>query len=158
MSVCIILVIQKRSVFTRVGQLRVPPHTTDQKTAPNGLQGSVFFGFWQGLVLRFSKPNIHTLYPSIHISPSIHTYIRTYTHTFIHTSIPNTSIHISIHTLEVARTMRRTPLQCAGVTRSGKRCGITSDCNMKDTRDLLVCEPLKNGGKYCRLHLQLFCT
>jgi len=28
---------------------------------------------------------------------------------------------------------------------------------MKDSHGL-VCEPLKNGGKYCRLHLQLFCT
>ena len=54
--------------------------------------------------------------------------------------------------------MRRIPLQCAGVTRSGKRCGITTDCNMKDSHGLLVCEPLKNGSKYCKLHLQVFCT
>ena len=54
--------------------------------------------------------------------------------------------------------MRRIPLQCAGLTRSGKRCGITSDCNMKDSHGLPVCEPLKSGSKYCKLHLQMFST
>ena len=54
--------------------------------------------------------------------------------------------------------MRRVPLQCAGVTRAGKRCSITTDCNMKDPQGNLICEPLKHGSSYCKMHLRLFCT
>ena len=29
---------------------------------------------------------------------------------------------------------------------------------MKDQRGTLICEPLKNGSPYCKLHLRIFCT
>ena len=52
----------------------------------------------------------------------------------------------------------RTPLQCAGLTRAGKRCSITDDCNMKDANGAFIAEPLKNGAPYCKLHLRIFCA
>ncbi len=52
----------------------------------------------------------------------------------------------------------RTPLQCAGQTRAGKRCSITDDCNMKDANGAFIAEPLKNGASHCKLHLRIFCA
>ncbi len=52
----------------------------------------------------------------------------------------------------------RTPLQCAGQTRAGKRCSITGDCNMKDASGAFIAEPLKNGASCCKLHLRIFCA
>ena len=50
------------------------------------------------------------------------------------------------------------PVQCAGVARTGKRCGINSESRMVDDRGNQVSEPLRLGARQCRLHLQLFCT
>ena len=38
----------KPSVFTRVGRLRVLPHTKEQKPSSNGFQGYVFMEVWAG--------------------------------------------------------------------------------------------------------------
>ena len=56
----------KPSVFTRVGRLRVLPHTKEQKPSPNGLQEYVFME-----VLAGSRFEVFEVHPSIH--PSIHT-------------------------------------------------------------------------------------
>ena len=51
------------------------------------------------------------------------------------------------------------PLQCTGVTRAGRRCGITSEASrMLDDRGRSVNEPLLLGARQCRYHLQPFCT
>ena len=68
----------KRSVFMMVGHLRVPSHTKDQKTSPNGLQEYVFIEVLAGCYFEVfeAHPSIHTyIHPSLH--PSIHTYIHT---------------------------------------------------------------------------------
>ena len=56
----------KRSVFMMVGHLRVLPHTTEQKTSPNGLQEHVFIE-----VLAGSRFEVFEVHPSVH--PSMHT-------------------------------------------------------------------------------------
>ena len=59
---------RKRSDFTMVSHLRVPPNTTEQKTSPNGLQEYVFMEVLAGS--RFEVFEVHTsIHPSIH--PSI---------------------------------------------------------------------------------------
>ena len=50
----------------------------------------------------------------------------------------------------------RAPAQCTALAKSGKRCGITSECSMKDANGNLVCQPLRNGGKRCSFHLEIF--
>ena len=50
----------------------------------------------------------------------------------------------------------RAPVQCVAHTKSGKRCGITADCTMKDKAGTLVCEPLCRGSKRCTFHLEIF--
>ena len=49
----------------------------------------------------------------------------------------------------------KAPSQCQGITKSGKRCSITSKSDMKDN-GRLVCEPLLNGGKFCLYHTVIF--
>jgi len=46
----------KRSVFMMVGHLRVPPHTKEQNTSPNGLQEYVFMEVLAG------SPNLQYLW------------------------------------------------------------------------------------------------
>ena len=48
------------------------------------------------------------------------------------------------------------PAQCAGLTRKGARCKLTAQSNMLDDRGKLVGEPLAHGGKYCRIHAEIF--
>ena len=50
----------------------------------------------------------------------------------------------------------RAPIQCTAQTKAGKRCGITTECSMKDSAGHLVCEPLRRGGKRCTFHLDIF--
>ena len=53
----------------------------------------------------------------------------------------------------------KSPVQCTGVTRAGRRCGITSEpSRLLDDRGNNVNEPLLLGARHCRFHLQLFCT
>ena len=53
----------------------------------------------------------------------------------------------------------KSPVQCTGVTRAGRRCGITSETSrLLDDRGHNVNEPLLLGARHCRFHLQLFCT
>ena len=53
----------------------------------------------------------------------------------------------------------KSPVQCTGVTRAGRRCGITSETSrLLDDRGNNVNEPLLLGARHCRFHLQLFCT
>ena len=50
-------------------------------------------------------------------------------------------------------------VQCCGVTRSGRRCSITSTSPMVDALSgKLVAEPLKRGGSHCVYHAVYFCT
>ena len=49
--------------------------------------------------------------------------------------------------------------QCAGLTRSGRRCSITRACKLRDTTTgRLVAAPLIRGGAYCAFHAQVFCS
>ena len=50
------------------------------------------------------------------------------------------------------------PSQCAGVTKTGRRCAITSDCKLFDNTGRLAALPLQRGGAYCVFHATLFCT
>ena len=49
----------------------------------------------------------------------------------------------------------KAPSQCQGITKSGKRCSITSKSDIKDN-GRLVCEPLLYGGNYCLYHTVIF--
>ena len=49
----------------------------------------------------------------------------------------------------------KAPHQCKGITKSGKRCSITSKSDMRDN-GRLVCDPLLNGGHYCLYHTAIF--
>ena len=46
--------------------------------------------------------------------------------------------------------------RCAGTTKSGQRCSITSSSRMTDFLGRLVADPLKKGSAFCRLHTVLF--
>ena len=49
--------------------------------------------------------------------------------------------------------------QCCGVTKSGRRCSITSTSAIIDALSgKLVAEPLKRGGNNCLCHAAYFCT
>ena len=48
--------------------------------------------------------------------------------------------------------------RCAGVTRRGTRCSITSTSLLADERGHLAAEPLQRGGAYCRFHARPFVT
>ena len=48
--------------------------------------------------------------------------------------------------------------RCAGVTRKGARCSITSTNLLADERGRLVAEPLQRGGANCRFHARPFVT
>ena len=48
--------------------------------------------------------------------------------------------------------------RCAGLTRKGSRCSITSTSRLADESGRLVAEPLQRGGAYCRLHSRPFVT
>ena len=53
----------------------------------------------------------------------------------------------------------KSPVQCTGVTRAGRRCGITSETSrLLDDQGRNVNEPLLLGARQCRFHLQLFCA
>ena len=53
----------------------------------------------------------------------------------------------------------KSPVQCTGVTRAGRRCGITSETSrLLDDRGNNVNEPLLLGARHCRFHLRPFCT
>ncbi len=56
----------KPSVFTRLGRLRVLPHTKEQKPSPNGLQEYVFMEVFSG-----SRFEVFEVHPSIHTWPQI---------------------------------------------------------------------------------------
>ena len=50
-------------------------------------------------------------------------------------------------------------MQCAGVTRAGRRCSITSTCKLTDAvTGRLAAAPLMRGGAYCLFHAQVLCT
>ena len=48
--------------------------------------------------------------------------------------------------------------RCAGLTRKGSRCSITSTSLLADESGRLVAEPLQRGGAYCRFHARPFVT
>ena len=48
--------------------------------------------------------------------------------------------------------------RCAGLTRKGARCSITSTSRLADESGRLVAEPLQRGGAYCRFHARPFVT
>jgi len=51
------------------------------------------------------------------------------------------------------------PPQCAGLTRAGRRCSITSTCKLTDAvTGRLAAAPLIRGGLYCAFHAQVLCT
>ena len=51
------------------------------------------------------------------------------------------------------------PPQCAGLTRAGRRCSITSTCKLTDTvTGRLAAAPLIRGGLYCAFHAQVLCA
>ena len=52
--------------------------------------------------------------------------------------------------------MAATVKQCSGITRSGRRCSLTSDSKMRDESGSLVAEPLRRGGSHCRFHARPF--
>ena len=47
--------------------------------------------------------------------------------------------------------------RCAGTTRQGRRCSITSGSDLKDQQGRVIAEPLRRGGAKCMLHMELFC-
>ena len=48
--------------------------------------------------------------------------------------------------------------QCEGITRAGRRCAVTSKSDFRDGAGRLVSGPLRQGSRFCLLHLELFCT
>ena len=48
--------------------------------------------------------------------------------------------------------------QCAGTTKDGRRCSITTKSTMTNVFGKLVCEPLRRGGTHCLFHIVLFHT
>ena len=52
--------------------------------------------------------------------------------------------------------MRRLAHQCTAVTKSNKRCSITSESALRTESGKLACAPLLRGGKYCLFHCQIF--
>ncbi len=50
----------------------------------------------------------------------------------------------------------RVASRCCALTKAGKRCGITSKAELRDSNGELVAEPLRRGGAHCRFHLCLF--
>ena len=50
----------------------------------------------------------------------------------------------------------RTPLQCAGITKAGRRCSITADSKAIAESGRLACDPLLRGGRFCRFHADIF--
>ena len=48
--------------------------------------------------------------------------------------------------------------QCHGVTRTGKRCSITSTSQLTNDSGRLAADPLRRGGDYCLFHAKPFCT
>ena len=48
--------------------------------------------------------------------------------------------------------------RCAGLTRKGARCSITSTSRLADEQGRPVAEPLQRGGAYCRFHARPFVT
>ena len=48
--------------------------------------------------------------------------------------------------------------RCAGMTRKGARCSITSCSRLTDEQGRPVAEPLQRGGAYCRFHARPFVT
>ena len=49
-------------------------------------------------------------------------------------------------------------VQCEAVTRTGRRCGVTTDSTFRDPNSQSVAEPLRRGASTCAFHLELFCT
>ena len=52
--------------------------------------------------------------------------------------------------------MAATVKQCSGITKSGRRCTLTSDSKMRNESGCLVAEPLRRGGCLCRFHARPF--
>ena len=50
------------------------------------------------------------------------------------------------------------PVQCEGMTRSGRRCTITSDSKLRDGDGGLVAATLQLGGRHCGFHASVFCS
>ena len=50
----------------------------------------------------------------------------------------------------------RLEMACAGITRVGKRCQITSTSAMADSNGRLVAGPLRRGSPYCLFHSRPF--
>ena len=61
-----------------------------------------------------------------------------------------------MHSKLILQMVWRRCAQCAGRTRNGQRCSISTASQLVDEAGRLVADPLLHGGSHCRLHLEFF--